>query len=168
MTTTQFTPQQEFINTQRMAPNAGVYQNHKPTAVSQPQSEDFGQLFRSSMSLENDVHDNDIYMDLPDGSAPLTASNTPKCASCEMLKKEIESLKRTHIPGSLLVSFFVIVTTIFYADLVMSRNLSSPTLRRKDYVTIKKNVCVVGLWHALWARACGFRKWRTTFLYRSV
>lgn len=103
MVTGQFKPQQDMISAERMKPTASEQQNSKLTAVYQSPSEDFGGLIRSSMSLANGDVDDDIYMDYLDESPPLVTSNTPKCDNCEMLKKEIESLKANQMPGT---SFF--------------------------------------------------------------
>ena len=101
--TTQFVPPRELINTftQRVndqSPIACEDQNSQPTAVDNPHSEDFGGIFRSSMTLTNG--DDDVFIDDLNRS-PLAESKTaPACANCESLKLEIEFLKRNQMPDT--------------------------------------------------------------------
>ena len=100
--TIQFVPQRDFTNTFTHSPNACEDQSSQLTAVHNPQREDFGGIFRSSLDLTIANGYDDIFIDDFNGS-PITASNTaPKCANCESLKLEIESLKRNQMPGTVL------------------------------------------------------------------
>lgn len=101
----QFKPQQYMTSAERMKPTAREDQNSKPTAVYQPPGEDFGGLIRSSMSLANGDVDDDICMDYLDESPPLVTSNMPRCDNCEMLKKEIEFLKASQMPGTVFIFY---------------------------------------------------------------
>ena len=83
----------------------------------QQENEDFGGLFRSSLSLAYGDHDNDtgnipqpeysFLEDLnesgPESSpeSPMAASNSSStCANCEHLKRQIDVLKRNQMPGT--------------------------------------------------------------------
>ena len=72
----------------------------KPIRRRQQEPDDFGGLFRSSLSLafgeeaENYSYLNDLHADEP------REAKTNACANCEVLKREIEALKQNHIPGT--------------------------------------------------------------------
>lgn len=71
----------------------------------QEEGEDFGELFRSSMGLAYgviDYDDNYDYMDAhPEEPPPPAMTSTTECTNCEMLKKEIESLKENQMPRTI-------------------------------------------------------------------
>ena len=82
----QLVQQRELTNTCTHSPNACEDQSSQFTAVNNPQREDFGGIFRSSLDLTIANGDDDIFIDDFNGS-PIAASNTaPKCANCESLK----------------------------------------------------------------------------------
>lgn len=72
----------------------------EPIRHRQQEREDFGGIFRSSLSLalgeeaENYSYLDDLHADEP------REDETNACANCEVLKREIEALKQNQIPGT--------------------------------------------------------------------
>ena len=72
----------------------------EPMRHRQQEREDFGGIFRSSLSLalgeqaENYSYLDDLHADEP------REDETNACANCEVLKREIEALKQNQIPGT--------------------------------------------------------------------